>query len=162
SRLTRMSTSAIVNRRSTSRGVSRKTCTAVPSDAATLRRPQCPVRMDGMGQTGLGPWRDGLAAQGRGHQCVLCDLIGARANDWGIRVFTGQEVEAYLARSGSVPGYTVAIWNGRHVSEPTQLRDAEAIGFWVETLRVGRAVEQDFEHAKMNYQTLGNSVPHLH
>ena len=57
---------------------------------------------------------------------------------------------------------TVAAWNGRHVAEPTQLRDDEAVGFWTETLRVGRAVEQGFEHAKMNYQTLGNSVPHLH
>jgi diadenosine tetraphosphate (Ap4A) HIT family hydrolase len=27
---------------------------------------------------------------------------------------------------------------------------------------VGRAVEQGFEHAKMNYQMLGNTVSHLH
>ena len=34
---------------------------------------------------------------------------------------------------------------------------------WAEQVRrVGRAVERGFEHAKMNYQTLGNSVPHLH
>jgi diadenosine tetraphosphate (Ap4A) HIT family hydrolase len=118
--------------------------------------------MGGMGQTGLSPWRDGWTEQVRGQQCVLCDLIGVRENDWGIRVFTGQYVDAYLPRSGSVPGYTVAVWNGRHVSEPTQLQDEEAVGFWVETLRVGRVVERSFEHAKMNYQTLGNSVPHLH
>jgi diadenosine tetraphosphate (Ap4A) HIT family hydrolase len=115
-----------------------------------------------MGQTGLRPWRDGWADQLLGRQCVLCDLIGVRENDWGIRVFAGQYADAYLPRSGSVPGYTVAVWNGRHVSEPTQLRDEEAAGFWAETLCVGRAVEQGFEHAKMNYQTLGNSVPHLH
>jgi diadenosine tetraphosphate (Ap4A) HIT family hydrolase len=93
---------------------------------------------------------------------VLCDLVGVRENSWGIRVFSGQYVDAYLPRSGSVPGYTVAVWNGRHVAEPTQLTDEEAAGYWRETLRVGRAVEQGFEHAKMNYQMLGNTVPHLH
>jgi diadenosine tetraphosphate (Ap4A) HIT family hydrolase len=61
-----------------------------------------------------------------------------------------------------VPGYTVAVWNGRHVSESTQLAGEQAAGYWPETLRVGRAVEQGFEHAKMNYQMLGNTVPHLH
>lgn len=118
--------------------------------------------MRGMGQTALRPWRDGWDGQLLGHQCVLCELIGVRENSWGIRVFTGRYVDAYLPRSGSVLGYTVAVWNGRHVSEPTQLELGEAAGYWQETLRVGRAVEQGFEHAKMNYQMLGNSVPHLH
>jgi diadenosine tetraphosphate (Ap4A) HIT family hydrolase len=54
------------------------------------------------------------------------------------------------------------VWNGRHLSEPTQLQDEEAAGYWQETLQVGRAVEKGFEHAKMNYQMLGNNVPHLH
>jgi diadenosine tetraphosphate (Ap4A) HIT family hydrolase len=116
----------------------------------------------GMGQTGLRPWRDGWAEQLLGRPCVLCDLIGVRENNWGIRVFTGQYVDAYLPRSGSIPGYTVAVWNGRHVSEPTQLADQEAAGYWRETLQVGRAAEHSFEHAKMNYQMLGNTVPHLH
>ena len=49
-----------------------------------------------------------------------------------------------------------------HVSEPAQLSNEEAVGCWRETIEVGRAVEQTFEHAKMNYQTLGNNVPHLH
>jgi len=115
-----------------------------------------------MGPTGLRPWRDGWAEQLLGRPCVLCDLIGVRENSWGIRVFAGRYVDAYLPRSGSVPGYTVAVWNGRHVAEPTQLAGEEAAGYWRETLRVGRAVEQGFEHAKMNYLMLGNTVPHLH
>lgn len=118
--------------------------------------------MGSMGQPALRPWRDSWAEQLQGHPCVLCDVIGVRENNWGVRVFAGRYVDAYLPRSGSVPGYTVAVWNGRHVSEPTQLEEQEATGFWRETLRVGRAVERCFEHAKMNYQMLGNSVPHLH
>jgi diadenosine tetraphosphate (Ap4A) HIT family hydrolase len=118
--------------------------------------------IDGMELTELKPWRDGWAEQLSGRPCVLCDLAGVRENAWGVRVFAGRYVDAYLPRSGSVPGYTVAVWNGRHVSEPTELKDQEAAGYWLETLRVGRAVEQSLEHAKMNYQMLGNNVPHLH
>ena len=115
-----------------------------------------------MEQTALKPWRGDWDEQLQGRNCVLCGLIGLAQNDWGVRVFTGRYVDAWLPRSGSVPGYTVAVWNGRHVSEPTQLSTEEAAGYWQETIRIGRAVEQTFEHAKMNYQMLGNSVPHLH
>jgi diadenosine tetraphosphate (Ap4A) HIT family hydrolase len=51
---------------------------------------------------------------------------------------------------------------GRHVAEPTQLSPAEAAGYWQDVLCVGAALEQLVEHAKMNYQLLGNTVPHLH
>ena len=66
---------------------------------------------------------------------MLCDLIGVRENSGGIRVFTGLYVDAYVPRSGSASGYTVAVGNGRHVSEPTQLEPEEAAGYWPETLR---------------------------
>jgi diadenosine tetraphosphate (Ap4A) HIT family hydrolase len=115
-----------------------------------------------MEQAALRPWRDGWAEQLQGRNCVLCGLIGVSENSWGVRVFTGHYVDAYLPRTGSVLGYTVAVWNGRHVSEPTQLSNEEAAGYWRETIEIGRAVEQTFEHAKMNYQMLGNNVPHLH
>jgi diadenosine tetraphosphate (Ap4A) HIT family hydrolase len=110
----------------------------------------------------LRPWRDGWTERLRGRARVVCDPIGTRENGWGIRVFTGEHVDAYVLKSGSITGYTVAVWNGRHVSEPTELQPEEAAGYWPEVLHVGRAVEQAFEHAKMNYQMLGNSVPHLH
>ena len=34
--------------------------------------------------------------------------------------------------------------------------------FWREVLAVARALEAHYEPAKMNYQLLGNRVPHLH
>lgn len=65
-------------------------------------------------------------------------------------------------RPGSIRGYTVALWKHAHVAEPTQLSDVEAAGHWLEVLRLGRALEQVYQPAKMNYETLGNNVPHLH
>jgi hypothetical protein len=29
-------------------------------------------------------------------------------------------------------GYTLVIWRGRHVAEPTELTDSEAQGYWLE------------------------------
>ena len=107
-------------------------------------------------------WRDGWPRQLLGHGCVMCELIKAPDSSWAIQVHAGTYVRAYLPRTGSITGYTVAVWNGRHVAEPTELETAEADGYWREVLRIGRAVAQTFEHAKMNYLTLGNSVPHLH
>lgn len=115
-----------------------------------------------MTETELRPWRDDWAARVAGADCPLCGVIGVPDSDWARRFYTGEFADAYLPKSGSVPGYTVVIWNGRHVAEPTQLSPAEAAGFWQDVLRVGAALEQVAEHAKMNYQLLGNTVPHLH
>jgi diadenosine tetraphosphate (Ap4A) HIT family hydrolase len=45
---------------------------------------------------------------------------------------------------------------------PTELTDAEAAAYGSEVLRVGRALEAVLEPVKLNYDVLGNTVPHLH
>jgi len=80
----------------------------------------------------------------------------------GVRFFAGRCSDAYLQRADIQRGYTVIIWRGRHVAEPTELSDGEAAAYWLEVLRVGRALEQHFEPVKLNYDVLGNSLPHLH
>ena len=70
--------------------------------------------------------------------------------------------DAYLQRATWQPGYTVVTWRGRHVAEPTELDDEEACGYWREVLRVASALQRHYRPVKMNYQTLGNAVPHLH
>lgn len=107
-------------------------------------------------------WRPDWDKQKAGDSCPLCDLCGVQENDWGIRVLTGLYIDGYLWKRGTVPGYCVALWKRGHVAEPTALSDDEAAGYWLEVVRLGRAVEQTYEPSKMNYETLGNNVPHLH
>jgi diadenosine tetraphosphate (Ap4A) HIT family hydrolase len=57
---------------------------------------------------------------------------------------------------------TIVVWRGRHVAEPTQLSDDEATQYWRDVLIVGRAIETAFRPVKLNYNLLGNSLPHLH
>jgi diadenosine tetraphosphate (Ap4A) HIT family hydrolase len=89
---------------------------------------------------------------------------GGRPNETrdGVRFFAGDVIDAYLRRTNIQQGLTVAIWRGRHVAEPTELTDEEAHAYWRELLTVGPVIEQTMRPLKMNYNTLRNSVPHLH
>ena len=81
---------------------------------------------------------------------------------YGIRFFAGEVSDAYLQRADIQRGYTIVIWRGRHVAEPTELSWEEASGYWRELLRVASALEKHFQPVKVNYNLLGNSLPHLH
>jgi diadenosine tetraphosphate (Ap4A) HIT family hydrolase len=81
---------------------------------------------------------------------------------FGRRILTAENSDAYLMKKVHQPGYAVVIWRGRHVAEPTELEDWEAAAFWHDVLRVGRAILGHYGAAKMNYQVLGNALPHLH
>ena len=84
-------------------------------------------------------------------------------NGFGPRVFEGRFSDAYLQRADfGHPGYTIVIWRGRHVAEPTELTPDEASGYFAELLRVTRAIETHYKPIKMNLEMLGNSLPHLH
>jgi diadenosine tetraphosphate (Ap4A) HIT family hydrolase len=78
------------------------------------------------------------------------------------RVFRGRWSDAYLRPLAVPRGYTLVLWRGRHVSEPTELTTDEATGYWLEVLAVARGIERRYQPAKLNLQILGNAVPHLH
>ena len=79
------------------------------------------------------------------------------------RIFAGRVADAYLVR-GDVgqAGYTIVIWRGRHVADPTDLSEADAAAYLREMLTVARVVEAHYRPAKMNFAMFGNAVPHLH
>ena len=103
-------------------------------------------------------WADLLEGIG----CEMCANERPEADRYGVRVQRGRYSDAYLQRADVQRGYTVVIWRGRHVNEPTELDDAEAAGYWAEVLAVARALIKVYQPLKMNYETLGNSLPHLH
>ncbi len=107
-------------------------------------------------------WPAAFYALRRGEGCAFCEQGRPDETRHGVRYFAGQVVDAYLQRAAIQRGYTVAVWRGRHVAEPTDLGADEAVLFWQELLAVGRALIDCFEPVKLNYQLLGNSLPHLH
>jgi diadenosine tetraphosphate (Ap4A) HIT family hydrolase len=107
-------------------------------------------------------WPSDWAERRRGKGCPMCGQGRSEENQYGVRVLAGRFSDGYLQRASWQRGYTVVIWRGRHVAEPTELSDGEAVGYWREVLRVGAALERHYRPVKLNYQILGNAVPHLH
>jgi diadenosine tetraphosphate (Ap4A) HIT family hydrolase len=107
-------------------------------------------------------WSATFYAWRAGEGCPSCADGRPDATPFGVRYFAGALCDAYLVRADIQRGLTIAVFRGRHVVEPTELSDAEAAGYGREVLRVARAIEAAFAPVKLNYDVLGNSVPHLH
>jgi diadenosine tetraphosphate (Ap4A) HIT family hydrolase len=76
-----------------------------------------------------------------------------------VRTEAPEHTDAVLQRASIQRGYTLVIWRGRHVVEPFQLTDAEASEYWRDVLAVARVLNAFHQPLKMNYETLGNTVP---
>ena len=98
----------------------------------------------------------------RGEGCPMCEQGRPEETEYGARFFAGEVADAYLQKANVQRGYTVVIWRGRHVAEPTELSAEEAAQYWLEVLEAGRRIERALEPVKLNYDVLGNMLPHLH
>ncbi len=107
-------------------------------------------------------WADDFYELRNGVGCPMCAQGRPGSTGDGVRFFAGEVADAYLRRSDIQRGLSVVVWRGRHVAEPTELTSDEASRYWLELLTAGRAVEAVFRPIKMNYDLLGNSLPHLH
>ena len=108
-------------------------------------------------------WPADWSERVRGKECPMCAEGRPDVAHGSSRIFEGRVSDAYLTRIDvGQPGYSVVIWRGRHVSDPTELSKDEASAYFDEVLRVGRAIEKHFRPIKMNFEMLGNSLPHLH
>jgi diadenosine tetraphosphate (Ap4A) HIT family hydrolase len=107
-------------------------------------------------------WPKRFYERKRGEGCPICEQGRPDETAHGIRFFSGELTDAYLSRGGVQRGLSHVYYRGGHVVEPTELSAPEAMRFWLELLHAGRAVERVFGPVKMNYDILGNSVPHLH
>jgi diadenosine tetraphosphate (Ap4A) HIT family hydrolase len=98
----------------------------------------------------------------RGRSCVICDSLDKGDTDHWIHVANLGSSVVYLDRSSRIAGYCLVVWRLGHVAEPTELAPDAAADFSRDVLDAGRAVFDAFEPMKLNYFTLGNTVPHLH
>jgi diadenosine tetraphosphate (Ap4A) HIT family hydrolase len=107
-------------------------------------------------------WPADWAERKAGKDCPMCAALGKGDNNFGVSVFTGEVAEVRLERRSRLPGYCVVVWRHGHVAEPGDLAPVQASRYWAEVLAAGRAVQACFTPVKLNYLTLGNTVPHLH
>jgi diadenosine tetraphosphate (Ap4A) HIT family hydrolase len=75
---------------------------------------------------------------------------------------SGRVSEALLERHAIATGHTAVVFRGRHVATFTDLAPDEVADYWLDVQAVARAIERVFKPCHVNYQLLGNIVPHLH
>ena len=99
----------------------------------------------------------------RGKGCPLCAAITATqpADQFGYTIADLKISRLRLVTNQYVQGYCVLICH-THVREPYELAADDQALFFEDMLRAGKALEQAFAATKMNFQILGNAVPHLH
>ena len=107
-------------------------------------------------------WPDSFYELKRGEGCPRCEQGRPEETAYGARFFAGEVADAYLQKEDVQRGYSVVVWRGRHVAEPTELSREEAGQYWLELLEAGRRLERHLEPVTLNYEVLGNSLPHLH
>jgi diadenosine tetraphosphate (Ap4A) HIT family hydrolase len=78
------------------------------------------------------------------------------------RFFAGAVADGYLQRSAPLPGYAVVVWRGRHYADVSEMDDPDLFAYWAEVVQVAKALTHVFEPCHLNYDLLGNLVPHVH
>ena len=108
-------------------------------------------------------WPEDWDERRRGVGCPKCASGRADVDEsGGERFFTGRFADGYLQRRGPQPGYTIVAFHLRHVADLMQFTEEESAGFWQDVVAVATALAEVFRPCHMNYNVLGNGVPHVH
>jgi diadenosine tetraphosphate (Ap4A) HIT family hydrolase len=94
--------------------------------------------------------------------CPFCARLSSLEGPGGADVvWQASQGVAFLGPWQYYHGYCVFV-SRRHATELSQLGDGERRTFLEEMCRLARAIEECFRPHKLNYELLGNQVPHLH
>jgi diadenosine tetraphosphate (Ap4A) HIT family hydrolase len=96
------------------------------------------------------------------HDCPFCgrlQLLSVETDDEFVFQFAHSVV--LLGQWQSYRGYCIVV-SRRHATELFKLEETERRGFLDEMCRTAEAIDATFKPHKLNYELLGNQVPHLH
>jgi diadenosine tetraphosphate (Ap4A) HIT family hydrolase len=99
-----------------------------------------------------------------GEGCPLCSNVntpGGETNDFNIFIADMAMSRLVLDKNQYVKGYCELVCL-KHVREPYELPQDEQEQYFDDMMVAGMALEKVFGADKMNFQILGNAVPHLH
>ena len=107
-------------------------------------------------------WPEDWEERRSGVGCEGCEQGRPDEDQHGVRFFAGDFADAYLKRISPVAGYSTVMFRGRHVPDPVDLTCEETVGFWSDVRVAAVAIGAVFQPCHLNYQLLGNAVPHVH
>ncbi len=92
------------------------------------------------------------------HECTMCNRWN---NDSDLRIIPLKHSFVTLNRDQFFPGY-VLLFTREHVTELFHLKPRMRGELMEEVSRVAQALQTVFQPDKINYELLGNMVPHMH
>jgi len=90
--------------------------------------------------------------------CVMC---GKYVGPSPLLIAELETARAFLHEDQFFPGYVLLVLR-RHATELYELEAGERRAHLEEVSRVAEAIARAFPPVKMNYELLGNQVPHIH
>ncbi len=107
--------------------------------------------------------REQWDALARGENCPLCrDLaLNESANVYGYTIADLNLSRLRLVANQSVPGYCI-LFCKKHVREVYHLNQKERLFYFEDMMQAAQAIDRAFQPIKMNFELLGNAIPHLH
>lgn len=90
-----------------------------------------------------------------------CPMCRRWEDDSDLRIVELEHSRVVLNRDQFFPGY-VLLFTRKHVTELFHLEPLERAGLIEEISAVAQALYDVFKPAKINYELLGNMVPHMH
>nr|MDQ2733227.1 HIT family protein [Armatimonadota bacterium] len=96
-----------------------------------------------------------------GEGCPLCAPRSDDNEEW--KKIAALEVSTlYLQRNQAYRGYSILVFDGRHVSSMDRLTQDEYDALCRDLRAAAKAITQAVQPDHINYASLGNMVPHLH
>ncbi|ABL00831.1 HIT family protein [Pelobacter propionicus] len=92
------------------------------------------------------------------HECTMCNRWN---NDSDLRIIPLKHSFVTLNRDQFFPGY-VLLFTREHVTELFHLKPRMRGELMEEVSRMAQALQTAFQPDKINYELLGNMVPHMH
>jgi diadenosine tetraphosphate (Ap4A) HIT family hydrolase len=97
----------------------------------------------------------------RGEKCSMCEQAGLVENRYSFLVAQLETSDLRLAKNQYVRGKCTLIFR-EHATELHELAPDKQAALMRDLARAGAAIARVFKPDKMNYQLLGNLVPHIH
>jgi diadenosine tetraphosphate (Ap4A) HIT family hydrolase len=97
----------------------------------------------------------------RGDTCPMCSDVEQEETRYGFLVARLETSNLHLSKNQYASGYCVLMYRG-HAIELHQVPPEKQAAFMRDLLKAGAAIARVFNPIKMNYQLLGNLIPHLH
>lgn len=92
---------------------------------------------------------------------MTCPMCTRWQDDVELRIAELEHCYVVLNRDQFFPGYTL-VFAKEHVTELFHLDAQQRHGVMEEVSRVAAALDRAYRPTKMNYELLGNMVPHMH